>query len=260
MMFSQSPITPTTLILPQPFAWADIPGGTVTLVRPGGYLLQPVSQTLAPFALARYPITNAQYQVFVDAPDGYANDSWWAYSTAAGEWRLENPLPSPMTFGGSDHPRTHVTWYEAVAFCRWLSVRTGDVIRLPTEAEWQWAAQGDDGREYPWGIEWDGERCHNNTAVKQIGTAPVISYAGKGDSPFGVVDMVGNVWEWCATSWETGLDDLRADDVRVLRGGSWFDDVMACFRTTYRASWNPEITSDLRGFRILREIQGSTLA
>jgi formylglycine-generating enzyme required for sulfatase activity len=64
--------------------------------------------------------------------------------------------------------------------------------------------------------------------------------------------MTGNVWEWCVTSWETGKNDLTADHIRVLRGGSWFDDVIRYFRVTNRASWNPDITSDLRGFRIAR--------
>jgi formylglycine-generating enzyme required for sulfatase activity len=243
---------PITEILPPPFAWIQIPGGDVTLEHIGGYLGQPVTVFVTDFTLAKYPITNAQYQTFVDAPDGYVNESWWDYSEPAVDWRGDNSQPSTIQFGGDDHPRTHVTWYEAVAFCNWLSEKTGDDIRLPSETEWQRAAHGNDNRQFPWGDEWDAARCKNNVAHDSIGVASVLDYAGKGDSPYRVVDMTGNVWEWCATSWETGKNDLTADHIRVLRGGSWFDDVIRNFRVTNRASWNPDITSDLRGFRIAR--------
>jgi formylglycine-generating enzyme required for sulfatase activity len=242
MMLPNSQAAPSSVLLPAPFAWVNIPGGPVRLQQRGGYVVQPVTVDVAPFAIAQYPVTNAQYQAFVDAPDGYAGSRWWDYSRPA----------SDMAFGGADSPRTHVTWYEAVAFCGWLSARTGETIRLPAEAEWQRAAQGDDGREFPWGDEWDDGCCHHNLHADKMGAVSVMTFAGHGDSPFGVVDMAGNVWEWCATSWETGAADLSTDDVRVLRGGSWFDGVMSCFRTTYRGSWNPELTSDLRGFRIAR--------
>jgi formylglycine-generating enzyme required for sulfatase activity len=207
---------------------------------------------VAGFALGRYPITNAQYQAFIDAADGYHDAGWWDYSTAALDWRAENDEPRGIEFGDGDYPRTHITWYEAVAFCQWLSAKTGDSIRLPTESEWQRAAQGDDNRSFPWGDEWDGERCQNSLTAKHIGPTYVTEYAGQGDSPFGAVDMAGNVWEWCATKWSSGADNLEGGDVRVLRGGSWFDDVQRYFRVTTRQSWNPDIRSDLRGFRIVR--------
>jgi formylglycine-generating enzyme required for sulfatase activity len=243
-----------TSILPPPFAWVDIPAGQVTLSQAGGYLLNPATVSVAAFSIARYPITVAQYQVFIDAQDGYTNTNWWEYSKAAWLWRGENPQPRPIDYWAADRPRTHVTWYEAAAFCQWLSAQTGEHIHLPTEAEWQRAAQGDDGRVYPWGNTWDEARCKNGFGGQSIGPASVQDYEGQGDSPFGVVDMAGNVWEWCSTSWETGSNDLTDDDVRVLRGGSWFDSVISFFRTTVRQSWNPDITSDLRGFRIARAI------
>lgn len=240
-----------TQMLPAPFDWVDIPAGDVTLDDFGGYLLQSTTYTVAPFAIAKYPITNAQFAVFADADDGYNDMAWWEFSDSAYEWRFENDQPKPVEFDG-DHPRTHVTWYEAVAFCRWISAKTGATIRLPTEQEWQRAAQGHDGRMYPWGNEWDEDACHNNMSHQSISTVPVTQYAGKGDSPFGVVDMVGNVWEWCLTNWSNGRDAITSDDVRVLRGGSWFEDVMKMYRVNRRTSWNPEITSDLRGFRVVR--------
>lgn len=239
-------------LLPAPFAWVDIPAGSVTLDDPGGYLDAAQTQAVAAFSIARYPITDAQFQVFVDAADGYVNDDWWAFSPAAQEWRMETPQPRAMDYGEGDHPRTHVSWYEAVAFCRWLSARSGENIQLPSEAQWQRAAQGDAGTLYPWGSEWEAGRCHNGKDARQIGTASVRAYEGRGDSAFGVVDMAGNVWEWCLTSWESGADSIDGDDVRVLRGGSWFDDIQGFFRATTRRSWNPDIRSDLRGFRIVR--------
>lgn len=238
-----------TALLPPPFAVVEIPAGEVTLAHAGGYLVQPETRRVEAFALAQYPVTNAQYQVFADAADGYDDPAWWEISDAAREWWHENPRPL-KAYGSGDHPRTHVTWYEAVAFCQWLSARTGLTARLPREAEWQRAAQGDDARAYPWGADWDSNRCANNVAHASIGTLPVLTYAGTGDSPFGVCDMAGNVWEWCATSWENDSDDLSLDDVRVLRGGSWFDDIQKHFRADFRSSWNADLASDLRGFRV----------
>lgn len=244
-------------VLPTPFEWVFVPGGQVTLDHRGGYLAQNTTFDVAPFVIGKYPVTAAQYQAFVDAPDGYRDPIWWVYSSAAYEWRAENENPVRPPYGGGDHPRTHITWYEAVAFCRWLTeavrIRSGAFlsISLPTEQQWQRAAQGDDGRIFAWGNAWDASRCKNNLEKNSIGPAPVTEYAGKGDSPFGAVDMTGNVWEWCLTSWGTGANDPRGDDVRVLRGGSWFDDVMSFFGVMTRSSWSPDIRSDMRGFRLV---------
>lgn len=227
------------------FTWVAIPGGTVTLTHMGGYVHTATPVTVAPFAMARYPVTVADFAAFI--ADGYGDDRWWDYSDDARLWRLENPDPAGLDFSDGDHPRTHVAWYEAVAFCRWFSAMTGEAVRLPTEAEWQQAAGL---ATYPWGDEWDPARCHNNTRHQSIGPQAVT--ASSGDSPYGVADLVGNVWEWCLTAWSSGADTLSGDDVRVLRGGSWFDDVQGHFRSAYRTSWNPDIRSDLRGFRVVR--------
>jgi formylglycine-generating enzyme required for sulfatase activity len=251
-MINQPQAVSANTILPPPFDWCDIPAGEVTLDHLGGYLVEATTFPIVAFTLAQYPITNAQYQVFVDAADGYADSSWWAYSNAAQAWRAENPAPR-QSFGEADHPRTHVSWYEAVAFCQWLSEKTGDTIRLPEETEWQRAAQGNDKRTYPWGEEWEAQRCKNNTESQGIGTSSVREYAGSGDSPFGVTDMVGNVWEWSSTRWTTGSNSLNTDQVRVTRGGSWFDNSARYYRVNFRNSWNPDIASDCIGFRIVRQ-------
>jgi len=100
---------------------------------------------LSGFHLARYPITNAQFQAFVDAEDGAGNPRWWAGIEADYQTIEEPRWPDPNC------PRETVSWYQAIAFCRWLSVRLGYEVRLPTEQEWERAARGTKGREYPWG-------------------------------------------------------------------------------------------------------------
>ena len=132
--------------------------------------------------------------------------TWWDYSADAKQWRVNNPQPKKTRFSGENLPRTNVKWYEAIAFCRWLTAQIGargDMsITLPTEQQWQRAAQGDDGREYPWGREFDMNKC--NTQESGIGqTTPVTQYP-QGASPYGVLDMSGNVWEWCLTDYRSG--------------------------------------------------------
>jgi len=88
------------------------------------------------FAIAKYPVTNAQFQVFADAPSGYAEPKWWEYSKEAKGWRKANAQPQDRAFPGDDHPRANVTWYETIAFCRWLSEKANAQILLPTEQQW----------------------------------------------------------------------------------------------------------------------------
>lgn len=231
-------------ILPPPFEWIDIPAGRVELEDGHGWF------DVAAFAFAKYPITNAQFQMFVDAEDGYRDAEWWSYSDHARKWRAENVEPNKSTFLGDDLPRTDVTWYEAIAFSRWLSARTGEAIMLPTEQQWQRAAQGDDGRVYPWGDEEPNERlCNFNENVGQ--TTPVTKYPD-GASPYGVMDMAGNVWEWCLSNFDnprqTGLDGVKG---RVARGGCWLEDQGGA-RCACRSWSGPNSRNDGIGFRVVR--------
>ena len=144
-----------------------------------------------------------------------------------------------------------VSWYEAVAYCLWLSEQTGQKIMLPTDEQWQYAAQGDDGREYPWGNEWDCKLCNNSVKPCDSNcTTPVTQYEGKGDSPFGVVDMAGNVWEWCLSEDESGRNDLNGTNVCVLRGGSWGLNHTDFFRVSFRHRYYPYIRNFNIGFRL----------
>ena len=248
-------------LMPQPFAWITIPAGEVTLDA-GGYLDKRTTFAVPAFEIAKYPVTNAQYKLFLDA-GGYAEKRWW---TDAGwqsklegwiyedDWRKTGKawsqprLWDDNQWNGADYPVIGVSWYEAVAFCNWLSETTGEKIMLPTDQQWQHAAQGGDGRLYPWGNDWDKTRC-NNSSLRLGKTTPVTQFSGLGDSPHGVVDMCGNAWEWSCTSYKTGKNDLNGTDTRVLRGGSYLlSNNMYC---TIRSGYNPN-NDGLNGFRCIR--------
>lgn len=228
--------TPNADRIPQPFVWLPIAGGVGTMKTNGGVALTIPSET---YWMSKYPITNAQYAKFVDAK-GYHERRWWTdagweargkgWARKGGDWvETDTPWTQPAYWGdakwnGAEQPVVGVSWYEAVAFCLWLSHDLGEQVMLPTEAQWQYAAQGTDRRVYPWGNDWDATRC--NTNESGIGkTTPVRHYEGVGDSPFGIVDLAGNVWEWCLTDYEKNTDDVHSVSTRrLLRGGSWYFD------------------------------------
>jgi formylglycine-generating enzyme required for sulfatase activity len=121
----------------------------------------------------------------------------------------------------------NVAWHDAIAYCRWLSGKTGKTYRLSTEAEWEKAARGTDGREYPWGDKFDPSKC--NTREGGVGTTTPVGTYPDGASPYGALDMAGNVWEWCQSLYKPypyrlkdGCEDTEADGGRVFRGGSWY--------------------------------------
>lgn len=222
-------------LMPQPFAWIDIP--------------------TKDYRISKYPITNAQFAQFVEA-DGYNNKTWW---TAQGwETRHRSEWTAPRAwqnheFNGDTQPVVGVSWFEAVAFCLWLRDMTGEKIVLPTEEQWQFTAQGDDGRNYPWGNQWDGTRCYNGVDNTPHHTSPVTHYDGQGDSPFGVMDMVGNVWEWCLTDFLDKSNDVQSQALRrVLRGGSWDSQFTYFFHIDYRLPMIPHNRHLFVGFRIVR--------
>jgi len=189
-----------------------------------------------PFAIGRYPITVEQYRHFIEA-DGYkpgACDQHWTANGLA--WRHENGITGPQLFDDRfqthNHPQVGVSWYEAVAFCRWLSAVSGRSYRLPTEIEWERAARHTDGREYPWGAGQSTEAIleRANVLHRLGGTSPVGLYVD-GKSQCGAFDMAGNVWEWCDTLWRDNYrgypqqpvhDDEASQRSRVVRGGSWY--------------------------------------
>jgi formylglycine-generating enzyme required for sulfatase activity len=149
----------------------------------------------------------------------------------------------------ANHPVVGVTWDQAQAYCTWTQGR------LPTEAEWEKAARGEYGNEWPWGNEFDKNKCNSYEGGKG-GTTPVGAYSPQGDSPYGVSDMVGNVWEWCATKWQNSYqsyvddNDLSGDALRVVRGGS-FDDDQRGARVAVRGRNSPGYRDGDQGFRVV---------
>lgn len=225
----------TLNLMPKPFDWIEISNK--------GY------------SISKYPITNAQYEKFIEA-GGYNEPKWW--SETGWEQKLGHNWTQHLyrhndKLNGADYPVVGVTWYEVVAFCLWLSDVTNEQIMLPLEEQWRYAAHGEDCRTYPWGEEWDCTRCNNSVEpCKNDRTTPVTQYEGKGDSPFGVVDMVGNVWEWCLTNYASARNDLESTDIRCIQGGAWIDSDIKYLRCRKDNWYTPFYKSPVIGFRIVR--------
>lgn len=251
----QAPAKPGSIdLMPAPFGWIEIPGGRGALKTDDADVT--LSIPAERYWIAKYPVTNAQFAKFIEAR-GYDNDQWW--TSEGWGYRQKEGWTAPRywndsKWNGAAQPVVGVSWYEAVAFCLWLSEITGEQIMLPTEAQWQYAAQGDDGWVYPWGSDWDCKRCNNSVSPCDSSvTTPVTQYEGKGDSPSGVVDMAGNVWEWCLTDYEQKTNEPNSNaNRRVLRGGSWNDSYTRFFRCDYRGWDTPDDGDSYRGFRLAR--------
>jgi formylglycine-generating enzyme required for sulfatase activity len=223
------------------------------------------------FWIMQTEVSNAQWQRFMQA-GGYDEPAYW---TATGwVWRQSENVTQPSCWEDGDlnqaqQPVVCVSWYEAVAYSRWLASESGLEVRLPTEAEWEKAARGADGRIFPWGDEWDGSRlnycdvnCENDWRDSDVDdgyrhTAPVGGYAA-GASPYGALDMAGNVWEWTSTLYQEypynaddGREELEGDAVRrVVRGGSWDDDPVN-LRPASRSWGGPFSRDGLLGVRLV---------
>jgi formylglycine-generating enzyme required for sulfatase activity len=209
---------------------------------------------LPPFKISRYPITCRQFQAFVDAPDGFSNPRWWEGLSAGAEHRQR---PGEQRFQFWNHPRERVSWYDAVAFCRWLSARLGIEVRLPKEEEWEKAARGRDGRIYPWGNDYIAGYANIDETYDKIGpyylqTTSAVGMYPQGRSPYGLMDMSGNVWGWCLNEYENPTNtQLSGKALRVVRGGAW-DSVRILARAVVRFGGNPDGRYDFIGFRLVR--------
>ncbi|MGQ9889217.1 MAG: SUMF1/EgtB/PvdO family nonheme iron enzyme [Aggregatilineales bacterium] len=200
--------------------------------------------------MARYPVTNAQYQVFLNDPSGYANVRWWQYSPHARQWRINNPQPKPSSYKGDERPRERVSWYDALAFCHWLGARLGCTISLPTLAQWQRAAKGDSDRLFPWGDTFDPSLA--NTRESSLNMTTLVTRYPGGAGPFGTMDMAGNVWEWCLDA-ETpnGLTlDIAANAKRAIQGGSFLGGQERA-QIALRYCLKPETQYASIGFRVV---------
>ena len=169
----------------------------------------------ATFFIDQALVTNAEFKKFVEAT-GIEPPPHWRHDT----W------PE----GKADHPVLQVTWDSANAYAQWVGKR------LPTEIEWEKAARGTDGRKYPWGNEFDPHKCNTGSD----GTTPVGKYSPAGDSPYGCMDMAGNVWEW--------IGGKPSPVLMPLRGGDWLDGAEEA-QTFFRRMHTPKRKNDFVGFR-----------
>jgi formylglycine-generating enzyme required for sulfatase activity/energy-coupling factor transporter ATP-binding protein EcfA2 len=209
------------------------------------------------YRISRYPVTVAQYQPFVDE-GGYKEDEFW--TPDGWKWRREEDITGPETYSEvyqtSNHPRVGVSWYEAVAYCRWLSKKSGREVMLPTEAQWERAARHTDGRIYPWEGELGPDRC--NFSKTGIGSTSAVGIFPKGNAVCGDADMAGNVLEWCRTVWRGNYekyelrvsDDLEKAARRVVRGGA-FSNFRLSVRCACRSNYRPGSRNNVIGFRVV---------
>lgn len=240
-------------------AWAETPGGSFWMGaqkekegEPGydpeaGPDESPVRRvTLSPFRLARHPVTNAEYAVFVEETGKEPPRHWEGGRIPAGK---------------DEHPVVHVSCKDAVAFCEWLSRRISKdegphLVRLPTEAEWEYVARGEGGRKYPWGDAEPSDQLAN-FGMNVGDTTPVGSYPD-GATPEGVHDLAGKVWEWCG-DWSGPYPREDEEDPtgpasgtsRVLRGGVFHGDP-ELLRAACRLGHRPGDRFAFIGFRVCR--------
>jgi formylglycine-generating enzyme required for sulfatase activity/energy-coupling factor transporter ATP-binding protein EcfA2 len=244
----------------QPFGepdWVTIPAGEFWMgvdvspyerERPQHKLFMPEYQ------IARVPVTNAQYALFIQDAKYKAPEGW-----------EENRPPK----GRESHPVVNVSWYDAIKYCEWLTEKTGKSISLPSEAEWEKAARSDDKREYPWG-KWESYRA--NTNELGLGDTTPVGIFLEGASPYGVLDMSGNVWEWTRSifgRWDKknnkviepfaypylsndGREKIMEDNdlLRTLRGGAFYN-LSDFARCSFRSWFSPVSRPWVFGFRVV---------
>lgn len=306
------------VVLPD-VAWEEVPAGTFTMGSADDDPLawkeeKPQHEVhLDRFWISRYPITNAQFRPFVES-DGYSNRDYW---TEAGwewlegaevdvsvypeevreeiaEWLAARPKEKRRRpffwdherFAAPTRPVVGITWYEALAYCRWLNARVEDheallkecipsqssvelVVGLPTEAQWEKAARGNNAVIWPWGLEFGKDHC--NTKECEIGETSPVGMFPKNRSRYGAFDMCGNVWEWTISIWSRdsvakpdfgypyrsvlGWNDISSRCLRIVRGGSWYDD-NADARCAARLRAVPGFFVDI-GFRVVLSLAHS---
>ena len=226
--------------------WCEVPAGEFTMGSDQDSDNPIKKLTLPTFSVSKYPITYRQFQAFIDAEDGYRDAKWWEGLHEDG-LAQQHDGPGDQAFKFWNHPRETVSWYEAMAFCCWLTAKLGHEITLPTEEQWEKAARGTDGREYPYPGDRDGAK--GNTSHTEIDKTSAVGVFPQGASPFGVMDMSGNVWEWTLTDYQSKTSNIFSNNNnRVLRGGSWsYSSGFA--RAPGRGS--PGLRGDALGFRVV---------
>jgi iron(II)-dependent oxidoreductase len=202
------------------------------------------------FYIDKHEVTNAEYKKFVDEKGHRVPfvDEFWAQPF---NWRHGTYPP-----GKQDYPVVLVSWEDAKAYAKWAGKR------LPTEAEWEKAARGDDGRVYPWGDEWDINKC--NIKESFLDSTRAVYEFSEGKSPYGCYNMAGNVMEWVADRYSERYyrhspnknppGPIRGKE-RVVRGGAWDTNISLYARTAYRHNLPPEKRSASVGFRCAKDAE-----
>jgi formylglycine-generating enzyme required for sulfatase activity/calcineurin-like phosphoesterase family protein len=208
---------------------------------------KPVRQVdLDAFEIGKYPVTNMEYKAFIE-DGGYNEKKYW--TPEGWQWRENLDISVPRfwhdrKWNGPNFPVVGVSWYEALAYAKWLSKKTGNSYTLPNEEQWEKAARGTDGRTWPWGNEFDEKLC-NSWESRLERTSPVGVFP-QGKSTYGCLDMAGNVWEWMANLYR------KDKNRRSLRGGSWGEE-MHSLRCSVLSYYDPYLNwADTVGFRVLR--------
>lgn len=211
--------------------------------------------TVQPFYIAQYQVTYAQYQAFVEAKDGFKNPARWAgMPEQVQQQALENQRTKSL-----NNPRDSVSWYQAVAFSRWLDAKLREigllpdeqlVVRLPTEWEWQWAAQaGEATRDYPWG-EW--QEGYADTSEAGLSRTVAVGLYAHGEATCKALDLAGNVFEWCLNDYAKPeiVDGYDNGKDKVVRGGSFYNNRYTA-HASYRSQLIPHHRNDPYGFRVV---------
>ena len=234
-------------------AWVRLEGGAFQMGSSAGLEdTRPVHEVhLSGFRISRYPVTNAQYAAFV-AETGRATPPHWP----------DGKMPPRK----SDHPVTYVSWDDAQAFCSWLTERAGAIkggAHLPTEAQWEFAARGVDGREYPWGGAAPTPE-HANFQESAIEHTTPVGSCPSGATVEGVHDLAGNVRQWCLDWYGPYPERAQKDPTgpregegRVVRGGSYIDSA-GTLRGSYRFYVDPDSRFGFVGFRVAWSLHGQS--
>jgi formylglycine-generating enzyme required for sulfatase activity/class 3 adenylate cyclase len=234
---------------------------------------------LGPFRIGKWPVTNREFKRFIEAGgyearEHWSDDGWkWLHRPAEDEeslpsWppgrgRSEPAFWQDPNFGARrpNRPVVGVAWYEPQAYCHWLTghlrstgkLGAGEVVTLPSEAEWEKAARGAHGRRWPWGNQWDPSRA--NTLEGKVRTTTPVGIYLDGESPYHALDMAGNVQEWTRSVYklypykpDDGREDPESDEDRCLRGGAWFFSADYA-RSAYRNGGKPGFAFSSVGFR-----------
>ncbi|MFQ5850961.1 MAG: formylglycine-generating enzyme family protein [Candidatus Binatia bacterium] len=210
------------------------------------------------FCIDRYPVTNGRYKRFMDdtahekpyiSSEAYQRQGFLVHPYKKVReflWRGDSFPPNR-----ENHPVVLVSHEDAMSYCAWMGEKTGRRYRLPTEAEWEKAARGLDGRIFPWGNEWNP---NNLNSGERFGSTTPVSLFPQGKSPYGVYDMVGNLFEWTSTPWE-GPPLHKREKRFVLKGCSW-DDLPGTCRAAMRHGRPARSKHILIGLRCVSDVSG----